>query len=177
MYVERGYAPAVVELKKELSLSVIPETIDCFDVSNLGTDIFVGSSIRFVNGKPHKQGYRKFQIEDTSSGQNDFAMIAELVRRRYKDAKDLPDLVVIDGGKGQLGAAFAALNSSGFIVPCISLAKENEEVYMQGVKAPIVLSRRSLGLRMLQHARDEAHRFGLAYNRSLRRKRTAFTQL
>jgi excinuclease ABC subunit C len=168
MYVERGYAPAVAELKQTLALSVMPETIDCFDVSNLGTDIAVGASVRFVNGRPHKNGYRKFRIE-TVQGQNDFAMIAELVRRRYKDAKDLPDLVVIDGGRGQLGAATAALGSTGMIVQCIGLAKENEEIYMQGAKEPVVLSRRSAALRMLQHARDEAHRFGLAYNKSLRR--------
>lgn len=168
MYVERGYAPAVVELKQALALSVMPETVDCFDVSNLGTDIAVGSSVRFVNGRPHKEGYRKFRIQ-TVKGQNDFAMIGELVRRRYKDAKDLPDLVVIDGGKGQLGAATAALASTGLIVQCVGLAKENEEIYMQDAKEPIVLPRRSAALRMLQYARDEAHRFGLAYNKSLRR--------
>jgi excinuclease ABC subunit C len=168
MYVERGYAPAVVELKQVLALSVMPETIDCFDVSNLGTDIAVGSSVRFVNGKPYKSGYRKFRIE-TVPGQNDFAMIAELVRRRYKEPRDLPDLVVIDGGRGQLGAATSALASAGLIVSCIGLAKENEEIYVQGQKEPIALPRRNLALRMLQHARDEAHRFGLAYNKSLRR--------
>jgi excinuclease ABC subunit C len=168
MYVERGYAPAVVELKKALLLSVMPDTVDCFDVSNLGTDIAVGSSVRFVNGRPHKEGYRKFRIQ-TVQGQNDFAMMAELVRRRYKDAKDLPDLVVVDGGRGQLGAATAALASTGLVVGCVGLAKENEEIYMQGAKEPLVLPRRSAALRMLQHARDEAHRFGLAYNKSLRR--------
>ncbi len=169
MYVERGYAPAVVELKNALALSVMPETIDCFDVSNLGTDIAVGASVRFVNGRPHKGGYRKFRIETVRGRQNDFAMIAELVRRRYKDIKDLPDLVVIDGGKGQLGAASAALASMSLIAPCIGLAKENEEIYVQSSKEPIVLSRRSAALRMLQHARDEAHRFGLAYNKHLRK--------
>ena len=168
MYVERGYAPAVADLKQSLALSVMPETIDCFDVSNLGTDIAVGASIRFVNGKPQKRNYRKFRIESVQ-GQNDFAMIAELVRRRYKNAKELPDLIVIDGGKGQTRAAIAALNSVGLIVPCIGLAKENEEIYLPGSKELIVLSRRSAALRMLQHARDEAHRFGLAYNKSLRR--------
>lgn len=168
MYVERGYAPAVVELKNALGLSVMPEIVDCFDVSNLGTDIAVGASVRFVNGRPHKGGYRKFRIE-TVRGQNDFAMIAELVRRRYKDANDLPDLVVIDGGKGQLGAATATLAAARFIVPCVGLAKENEEIYVQGSKEPIALPRRSVALRMLQHARDEAHRFGLAYNKSLRK--------
>ncbi len=169
MYVERGYAPAVVELRKALSLSVMPEIVDCFDVSNLGTDIAVGSCVRLVNARPHKDGYRKFRVK-TVDGQNDFAMIGELVRRRYDDAKDLPDLVVIDGGRGQLGAATAALVAVGLSgIPCIGLAKENEEVYLQGMRDPVVLPRSNAALRMLQHARDEAHRFGLAYNKSLRR--------
>jgi excinuclease ABC subunit C len=169
MYVERGYAPAVAELRDMLSLSVMPETVDCFDVSNLGTDIAVGACVRLSNGKPYKEGYRKFRIQGVAS-QNDFAMIAELVRRRYDDAKDLPDLVVIDGGMGQLGAASAALAAVGLSgIACIGLAKENEEIYLQGAREPLSLPRKSAALRMLQHARDEAHRFGLAYNRNLRR--------
>ncbi|NWG36801.1 excinuclease ABC subunit UvrC [Nitrososphaera sp.] len=168
MYVERGYAPAVVELRKALSLSSMPEVVDCFDISNLGTDIAVGSSVRFSNGKPDKDGYRKFRIK-TVKGQDDFAMIGEIVRRRYLSG-DMPDLVVIDGGKGQLAAAAGALAGIGLSsLPCISLAKENEEIYVQGAGEPLVLPRRSPALRMLQHARDEAHRFGLAYNRSLRK--------
>jgi len=168
MYVERGYAPAVVELRKALALSSMPEVIDCFDVSNLGTAIAVGSSVRFSNGKPDKDGYRKFRIK-TVKCQDDFAMIGEIVRRRYL-AGGVPDLVVIDGGRGQLAAATGALASIGLSsLPCIGLAKENEEIYKQGAREPLALPRRSLALRMLQHARDEAHRFGLAYNKSLRK--------
>jgi excinuclease ABC subunit C len=167
MYVERGYAPAVAELKKALALSVMPDVIDCFDVSNLGTDIAVGACVRFSAGRPLKSGYRKFRIQGIA-GQNDFAMIGELVRRRYSE-NDIPDLIVIDGGKGQLAAALASLRSISLDVPCIGLAKENEEIYMQCMSDPITLSRSNLGLRMIQHARDEAHRFGLAYNRALRR--------
>jgi excinuclease ABC subunit C len=168
MYVERGYAPAVVELRKALALSSMPEVIDCFDVSNLGADIAVGASVRFANGKPDKDGYRKFRIK-TVKGQDDFAMIGEIVRRRYSKT-DLPDLVVIDGGKGQLAAAAGALAGIGLAsLPCIGLTKENEEIYMTGQKDPLVLPRRNPALRMLQHARDEAHRFGLAYNKTLRR--------
>lgn len=167
MYVERGYAPAVVELRKALALSVMPDVIDCFDVSNLGTDIAVGSCVRFAGGRPDKDGYRKFRIK-TVAGQDDFAMIGELVRRRYSSG-DVPDLVVIDGGKGQLAAASAALGSVGLSsVPCIGLAKEKEEIYRQRVQDPLALPRRSPALRLLQHARDEAHRFGLAYNKKLR---------
>jgi excinuclease ABC subunit C len=171
IYIESGYDPAVVELKKLLKLSSIPELIDCFDISNLGTSIAVGSCVRFSNNKPDKSFYRKFRVK-TVIGQNDFAMIGELVRRRYSLGGMLPDLIVIDGGPGQLGAAVASLRSLGiYDIPCISLAKENEEIYSRGSHGPLVLPRSSAGLRMLQHARDEAHRFGLAYNVNLRKLR------
>lgn len=170
-YVERGYDPAVVELKNILGLDLMPEIIDCFDVSNLRTSISVGACCRFVDGRPEKSAYRKFKIKSVT-GQNDFAMIAELVRRRYSSDKlgKIPDLVVIDGGRGQLAAAVASLRSLGISsVPCIGLAKENEEIYRIGYQEPLVLPRGNLGLKMLQHIRDEAHRFGLAYNVNLRR--------
>jgi excinuclease ABC subunit C len=160
----------VVELKNALGLAAAPEVVDCFDVSNLGTSIAVGSCVRFVNGKPSKSGYRKFRIR-TVSGQNDFAMIGELVHTRYSstDGK-LPDLIVIDGGRGQLAAATASLRSLGMTgIPCVSLAKENEEIYRPGSPAPLLLPKSSAGLKMLQYARDEAHRFGLAYNVNLRK--------
>ncbi|MDQ4100909.1 MAG: excinuclease ABC subunit C, partial [Thermoproteota archaeon] len=169
---EKGYDPAVVDLKNSLKLTSMPEVIDCFDVSNLGISIAVGSCVRFVNGKPNKSFYRRFNIT-TVVGQNDFAMISELVRRRYSSVSEkLPDLILIDGGRGQLGAAIMSLKSLGISdVPCISLAKENEEIYTHSSKEPIVLPKSSLGLKMLQHARDEAHRFGLAYNIKLRKIR------
>lgn len=193
IYVDRGYSPSVSELKKVLDLSKAPEVIDCFDVSNLGMDIAVGACTRFVAGKPSKSGYRKFKIK-TVSGQDDFAMVGELVARRYSrepfDA--LPDLVVIDGGKGQLAAAITALENLGIAVishstfrsnempahagefpensiECVSLAKQNEEIFVNGKSQPLRIPRSNEGLRLLQHIRDEAHRFGLAYNRQLRR--------
>ncbi len=170
IYVEKGYDPAVVELKNALKLMSMPEVIDCFDVSNLGISIAVGSCVRFINGKPSKSLYRRFNIT-TVVGQNDFAMIGELVRRRYSSVGEkLPDLILIDGGRGQLGAAVMSLRSLGISdVPCISLAKENEEIYVPSFKEPIVLPKSNSGLKMLQHARDEAHRFGLAYNIKLRK--------
>jgi excinuclease ABC subunit C len=169
MYIERGYAPAVVELKNALKLQTMPEVIDCFDVSNLGTDIAVGACCRFANGKPSKDYYRKFRIK-TIAGQNDFAMIGELVHRRYSGDSKVPDLIVIDGGKGQLAAAMAALRNLGMQdVACIGLAKENEEIYRPGESNPVVLPKSNAGLKMLQHVRDEAHRFGLAYNVKLRK--------
>ena len=171
MYIERGYDPGVVELRNALKLTSMPEVIDCFDVSNTGFSIAVGSCVRFVNGKPSKDYYRRFKIKSVT-GQNDFAMIGELVRRRYLSVGDekIPDLIVIDGGRGQLGAAIASLRSLGMTdVPCIGLAKENEEIYAQGCKEPLILPRSNGGLKMLQHARDEAHRFSLAYNIKLRK--------
>jgi excinuclease ABC subunit C len=171
MYIERGYDSAVVDLKNTLNLPSMPEVIDCFDVSNLGTSIAVGSCVRFANNKSTKEAYRKFRIK-TVSGQNDFAMMGELVRRRYSSSEKLPDLIVIDGGRGQLAAAVASLRNLGIHdVPCISLAKENEEIYASISSEPIVLPRSSGGLKMLQHARDEAHRFSLAYNINLRKLR------
>jgi excinuclease ABC subunit C len=172
MYIERGYAPAVVELKNALKLTSMPEVIDCFDVSNFGISIAVGSCVRFINGKPSKSYYRRFNIT-TVAGQNDFAMIGELVRRRYSSTSEkIPDLILIDGGLGQLGAAIMSLRSLGISdVACISLAKENEEIYIPGSKDPVVLPKSNAGLKMLQHARDEAHRFSLAYNIKLRELR------
>ena len=189
IYLEQGHSPPVIELKQVLRLDSIPEVIDCFDVSNLGVDISVGACCRFVGGKPSKSGYRKFRISNVTH-QDDFAMIGELVRRRYCDQlNDLPDLIVVDGGKGQLSAAISSLNLLGISVPsqatstaaisqngsnnhsveCISLAKEREEIYTSASSKPIVISKSNEGLHLLQHVRDEAHRFGLAYNRQLRR--------
>ncbi len=181
LHVEKGHSPGLVELKNILHLPITPSVIDCFDISNFGKTYAVGACTRFVDGKPYKDGYRKFKIRLTFN-QNDFAMIQEIVTRRYVSvqtetypsdrAQSVPDLVVIDGGKGQLHSAISALHKAGVEVPCISLAKENEEIYSPGSSNPIVLSRNSPALKVIQYVRDEAHRFGLAYNRNLRRIKT-----
>lgn len=173
LHTKKGYDPSIVDLKNILHLHTIPTTIDCFDISNFGTSFAVGSCIRFVNGEPNKRGYRKFKI-NTIPGQNDFAMIEEIVSRRYllaekSDQDQLPDLIVIDGGKGQLHSAINAIHKLGMDIPCISLAKENEEICIPYSSKPIVLPRSNSALKLLQHIRDEAHRFGLAYNVNLRR--------
>ena len=164
--------PGLADLKEILGLPTIPQVIECFDISNHGTDFAVGSMSSFVGGKPNKSGYRKFRIR-TVSGRDDFAMIAEVVKRRYyrllKEDSDLPDLVVIDGGRGQLNAALKSLTSLGLKLPCISLAKENEEVYVPRRPDPVVIPREKPSLKILQHARDETHRFGVAYNRAIRK--------
>jgi excinuclease ABC subunit C len=168
----KGGDPGLVELQEILSLPHIPNVIECFDISNHGEDFAVGSMSRFIDGKPHKSGYRRFKIK-TVSGRDDFAMIAEVIKRRYyrllEEKSELPDLVLIDGGKGQLNAALSSLSSLGLKIPCISLAKENEEVFVPSQKDPIVIPKDKPSLKILQHARDETHRFGVAYNRSIRR--------
>ena len=181
LHVENGHAPGIVELKNILHLPIIPSVIDCFDISNFGNTYAVGACTRFVDGKPYKDGYRKFKIRLTFN-QNDFAMIQEIVTRRYSPIQTenyprgrvqlLPDLIVIDGGKGQLHCAIDAIHKAGLEVPCISLAKENEEIYSPDSTHPVLLSRNSPALKVIQYIRDEAHRFGLAYNRNLRRIKT-----
>ena len=170
--ITKGADPALVELQEKLGLSNIPRTIECFDISNHGEDYAVGSMSCLVDGKPHTSGYRKFKIK-TVKGRDDFAMINEIVKRRYLRLKEekakMPDLILIDGGKGQLNAALDALHVIGVSVPCISLAKENEEVYQPKTNRPITMARNNPALKVLQHARDEAHRFGVAYNRAIRK--------
>jgi len=166
--------PALVELQHELSLPAIPRTIECFDVSNLfGTNV-VGSMVQLVNGKPNKSSYRKFKIR-TVEGQDDFASMKEIVFRRYYRLKleqsKLPDLIVIDGGPGQLSAALTALSELQLEVPVVSLAKEFEEIYSPERAMPLRLPHSSAALKVLQYARDEAHRFVISYHRLLRKKR------
>ena len=169
---QKGGDPGLVELKDILHLDEIPNIIECFDISNHGEDFAVGSMARFVGGKPDKSGYRKFKIK-TVTGRDDFAMIAEIIKRRYyrlsEEHSEFPSLIVIDGGKGQLSAAMNSLQSLGLKLPCISLAKENEEIFTPKSKNPIVIPKSKPSLKILQHVRDETHRFGVAYNRTIRK--------
>jgi excinuclease ABC subunit C len=174
LHIEKGYDPGIVELKNIIHLSMLPAVIDCFDISNFGTSFAVGSCARFVNGKPNKAEYRKFKIR-TIPSQNDFAMIEEVVTRRYSsfektDQYQMPDLIVIDGGKGQLHSAINAIHKLGMDIPCIALAKENEEIYTPYSGEPKILPKSNSALKILQHIIDEAHRFGLAYNVNLRKR-------
>jgi excinuclease ABC subunit C len=177
---ERAGDP-VYELGRELGLQRLPRSLVCFDISTTqGTDT-VGSCVWFENGRAKRSEYRKFKVK-TVEGSDDFASIEEVVRRyferRLNDEKPLPDLIVIDGGKGQLSAAHAALAGLGLADrPLISLAKRDEEVFIWGREEPLRLSRRSPGLRLLQQARDEAHRFAVTYNRKRRSMRTVTSEL
>lgn len=170
--ISKGADPALIELQDKLGLSSLPKKIECFDISNHGEDYAVGSMSCLVDARPFKSGYRKFKIK-TVRGRDDFAMINEIVKRHYLRLKEektaMPDMVLIDGGRGQLNAALDALHSIGVGIPCVSLAKENEEVYQPRESKPLVMPKNSQALKILQYARDEAHRFGVAYNRALRR--------
>ena len=177
---ERAEDP-VYGLGRDLGLSVVPRSMVCVDIShNQGRDI-VGSLVWFEAGRPKKSEYRKFKIKDLAQ-QDDFAAIHEVITRyltRRRDEKlAVPDLMVIDGGKGQLSAALDAARELGFDkLPIVSLAKRDEEVFLPGKSDSLRLSRRSSSLRLLQRVRDEAHRFGLAYNRKRRTQRTITSEL
>lgn len=177
---ERAEDP-VYALGRDLGLTTIPRTMICVDIStNQGRDT-VGSLVCFEAGRPRKAEYRKFRIKGTAQ-QDDYAAIHEVMTRyltrRLAEGKPVPDLVVIDGGKGQLNAAVAAAVTIGLPdLPIVGLAKRNEEVFVPGRVEPLRLSRRSPSLRLLQRARDEAHRFGLAYSRLRRTRRTITSEL
>jgi excinuclease ABC subunit C len=177
---ERAGDP-VYELARELGLQRIPRTLVCFDISTTqGTDT-VGSCVWFENGRAKRGEYRKFKVK-TVEGTDDFAAMQEVVKRyferRIADEKPLPDLIVVDGGKGQLSSAHAALSELGLADrPLISIAKREEEVFIWGRAEPATLSRRSPALKLLQQARDEAHRFAVTYNRKRRTMRTVTSEL
>lgn len=166
----------VEDLEKSLGLGHPPDVIECFDISHLSGTSMVGSMVQFRRGAPDKQNYRRFRIR-TVEGIDDFASIAEVVQRRYRrlieEDAPLPDLVIIDGGKGQLAAASGALEGLGLSVPVIALAKREEEVWLPGEILPRRLDEKGMALRFLQEIRDEAHRFAIAYNRLLRSRSIA----
>ena len=173
---------ALEEIRKELKLKALPDRMEAYDISNIQGTSAVGSLVVFEKGKPKPAHYRRFKIK-TVAGANDYAMLQEVLRRRFKhtsqgesaDAWAIPpDLVLIDGGKGQLNAALATLAELEKNVPVASLAKENEEISPPRRRLPVVLPRSSPGLQLLQRLRDEAHRFAIGYYANLHR-RQAFT--
>ena len=177
---ERAGDP-IYELQRQLGLQRVPRAIVCFDISHAqGTDT-VASAVWFQNGRPYRAEYRKFKVRDVE-GIDDFASMGEVVtryfRRRIDEGKTIPDLVVIDGGKGQLNAAHAALDALGLgTLPLISLAKREEEIFMVGRSESLRLPRRSAALRVLQQSRDEAHRFAITFQRKRRTMRTVTSEL
>ncbi|MDR0724340.1 MAG: excinuclease ABC subunit UvrC [Endomicrobium sp.] len=169
-------ADSIRELKKILHLSKLPAIIEGFDNSNIQGTNAVASMVRFHNALADKKNYRKFKIK-TVIGADDFATMREVVFRRYsaliRKNEVLPDLILIDGGKGQLSAALSALEELQLKIPIISLAKKNEEIFLPKKDKALILSRHSQGLRLLQSVRDEAHRFAVSYHRKLREKEFA----
>ena len=168
-----NYYKEAEQLKRALGLARLPERIEAIDISNIMGQQAVGSMVSFWLGKPDKENYRRFRIKGCE-GIDDFKMIAEVVYRRYRRLKEegrpYPDLIIIDGGKGQLSAAGEQLALLNVTIPIISLAKREEEVFIPKKKNPLKLSLNSLGLKLLQRVRDEAHRFAVSYHRKLRRK-------
>jgi len=179
---EKQIPKAVLSLQRDLRLSRPPIKLECFDNSHIqGTDL-VSSMVVFENGKPKKSEYRKFKNE-TVLRNDDYATMKEVVRRRYTrlitEKQQLPDLIIIDGGKGQLNAALEVLEELQILnkVNIIGLAKRLEEIFVPGESDSILLPKASLSLRLLQQIRDEAHRFAITYHRKLREQRTLQTEL
>ena len=186
-------ATALDELREELSLPDVPRRIECYDNSNIQGTSPVAGMVVFLDGRPAPRQYRKFRIK-TVEGADDFATMREVLRRRFKraagrierraletgetdasaddgDAWDLPDLVIVDGGKGQLRAAAEVMRELGvYDIPAVGLAKRHEELFAPGEEAPIILPRGSEALYLVQRVRDEAHRFAIAYHRRVRGK-------
>ncbi|WP_406534236.1 excinuclease ABC subunit UvrC [Methanobrevibacter sp.] len=162
---------SLIELKKYLKLDKVPHVIEGYDISNISGKFAVGSKVCFVDGKPYKKRYKHFRME--TPGPNDFAMMEELLTRRLKliDSDPEPDLMVIDGGKGQLGMACGVLEKLNLThIPVIGLAKEFEEIFVPNNKRPIIIPKNNKALHLLQQVRDESHRFAITYHRKLRSK-------
>ena len=160
---------SLIELKKYLKLDKLPRIIEGYDISNISGKFAVGSKVSFKDAKPNKKKYKRFKIE--TPGPNDFAMMKELLTRRLKmiDTDEEPDLIVIDGGKGQLGMACEVLDELNLAhITIIGLAKEFEEIYIPNSKRPIIIPKNNKALHLLQQVRDESHRFAITYHRKLR---------
>jgi excinuclease ABC subunit C len=194
---EKAREQMLLELQSKLRLKNYPQRIECFDISNIHGAHAVGSMVTFINGEPAKQYYRHYRIRtiDAASGGDDFGMMLEVLKRRFargKETGDLPDLVVVDGGKGQLAMALAAMAEVGVnTVEAVGLAKMRvqaaprsseierleERVFLPGQSNPVVLKRNSNALFLLQRVRDEAHRFAITHHKKLRSKQTLYSAL
>jgi excinuclease ABC subunit C len=170
---------ALEELKTQLNLKNVPARIEGYDISNLSGKMAVGSMVVFENGKPSPSRYRRFRIKAVE-GPDDYGMLREVINRRFKRGDSasgsdwvLPDLVLIDGGKGQLGAVLGIISDEiAGRVAFMSLAKENEEIFVPGRNQPISLTKDNSALHLLQRVRDEAHRFAVSYHRNIRSKKS-----
>ena len=171
---------AVEELGKYLGLKKLPNRMECFDISHIQGSETVASMVVFEGGLPKKSDYRRFKIQSTEGKPDDFLSMREVTQRRYGDLPEdeLPDLIVIDGGKGQLSSALAIIRGAGHKdVPVVGLAKQFELVFREGESDPVVLPRHSQALYLIERIRDEAHRFAITYHRNLRGKRNLVSVL
>ena len=172
----------LTELKNRLHLHKLPRHIECFDNSNIQGTHPVSACVVFKDGKPSKKDYRHFNIK-TVEGPNDFASMEEVLERRYgrllREEQSLPDLIIIDGGKGQLSSSVKALDKIGLAgkVPIIGIAKRLEEIFFPGDQYPIYIDKKSESLKLIQHLRNEAHRFGITHHRNRRSKSMTVTEL
>jgi len=179
---ERHSKRVLEKMKSDLRMNVLPKTIECFDNSNFQGDYPVASMVQFVNAKPNKKNYRHFNIK-TVKGANDFASMEEIILRRYgrlqEEKKPLPELIIVDGGKGQLSAAVKSLKQLGLYgkITIIGIAKKLEEIYFPNDSLPLYLDKKSESLRIIQRLRDEAHRFGITHHRKRRQKGTLESEL
>jgi len=173
----------LLELQQALNIPEYPKIIECFDISNLGYEHIVAGMTRFVDGRPDKSGYRKFMIKSTVGKQNDFAAMSEAVYRRYRRIKNekgvYPDLIIVDGGLGQLSSSVRSLKALGLKIPIIALAKENEEIYTPNNSTPLNFNNNGKMMLLLREIRDSVHRFVLGYNKKRRdmKLRDEFEQL
>jgi len=170
--IKKGHK-AVIDLKDKLKLEKLPERIEAFDISNIQGKLSVGSLVVFEKGRPKKKDYRRFRVKRVK-GIDDYAMLQEVTERRYKrllsEGKRLPDLVLVDGGRGQLSAVEKTLNNLNLKLPTISIAKKEEEIFKPEDSRSIILPSNSDALFLLQRIRDEAHRFAVTYHRRIRSK-------
>ena len=183
---EQKTTGALLELQTALGLAALPNRIECYDISNIQGTSAVGSMVVFERGRPKNSEYRRFKIK-TVDGANDFAMMAEMLGRRFRRAEtdgdddsfgSLPDLIIVDGGKGQLHAAVDALHDVGRQdLPIVSLAKRLEEMFVPHRSESVLLPRTSQALYLVQRVRDEAHRFAVTYHRNVRGKQATVSQI
>ncbi len=163
---EKDLLQATVALANQLRLNSLPQRIECYDISNFQGNFAVGAMVVFINGSPAKSEYRKFKIKYTQ-GINDYAMMSEIIARRFRGHTNWawPDLIIIDGGKGQLSSVKKTLQQLKIKLPIIALAKKNEEIFLPDEKSSIRLTQHSPALKLIQNIRDEAHRFAINYYR------------
>ncbi|MDC7240406.1 MAG: excinuclease ABC subunit UvrC [Spirochaetales bacterium] len=176
-----GNTPALEDLQNVLNLRKLPKRIEGFDIAQLDGHFTVASLISFKDGNPDRKNYRHFNIRSLDGGIDDFKAISEAVARRYSrlmnEKKEMPDLILIDGGKGQVSAAQSVLDALGLNIPLIGLAKKEELIFLPGEKEPIDLPEGDRALRVLQHVRDETHRFATSHNQKLRKKQISLNSL